>query len=77
MSKFKQITNYLSKNVFLSVFSLVAITIFVMPGSWPAFTFLFFRTFMRQHEQPTSSGDNIEEEEKVCEQILIMTICHL
>ena len=64
MGKFKQITNYLSKNVFLSVFSLVAITIFVMPGSWPAFTFLFFRTFMRQHEQPTSSGDNIEEEEK-------------
>jgi glutamine cyclotransferase len=63
ISKFKQITNYLSKNVFLSMISIVAITIFLMPGSWPAFTFLFFRTFMRQHEQLTTSGNTNEEEE--------------
>ena len=64
ISKFKQLTDYLSKNVFLSIISLVVITIFVMPGSWPAFTFLFFRTFMRQHEQLTTSGNTIEEDEE-------------
>ncbi|MBK64339.1 MAG: hypothetical protein CMB47_02295 [Euryarchaeota archaeon] len=63
ISKFNQIANYLSKNVFLSIISLVAITIFVMPGSWPALTFLFFRTFMRQHEQLNTSGITTEEEE--------------
>jgi len=60
----EKIIGYLSKNPFLSVISLVTITIFVMPGSWPAFTYLFFRTFMRQHEQLAASGDVITEEEK-------------
>lgn len=63
ISKFGQIINYLSKNAFLSLISLVVITIFVMPGSWPAFTFLFFKTFMRQHEQLTTSGITTGEEE--------------
>jgi hypothetical protein len=57
-----QIYDYLSNNIFFSVISLIAITIFVMPGSWPAFTFLFFRSFMRQDEQLNTSGDTIENE---------------
>ena len=57
-----QIYDYLSNNIFFSVISLITITIFVMPGSWPAFTFLFFRSFMRQDEQLNTSGDTIENE---------------
>ena len=50
------IKDYFTFNLLFSLISLIAITIFVMPGSWPAFTFLFYRTFMRQHEQRPISG---------------------
>lgn len=60
ISNNNQIEDYFTFNLLFSLISLIAITIFVMPGSWPAFTFLFYRSFMRQHEQPPISGDAVE-----------------
>jgi glutamine cyclotransferase len=48
---------------FLSIVVLIVFAIFVLPGSWPAITFLFLRLFMRQTEHLGSSGNDEEGEE--------------
>ncbi len=41
----------------ISILILLIITIFIMPGSWPALTFMFFRIFKRQTEHLSPPRD--------------------
>ena len=50
-------SEFLDSKLFSSIL-LIAITIFVLPGSWPMFILLFIRSFMRQSEHPPALGEN-------------------